>query len=218
MSFSRRQEVLRSLKPHFPDFPVFFGFDYIPELRSCIELKTPFIFCDHAYWDRGYSNANFRIVLSDIHQTGLVSRPLTRLPKLHPWKRGKHVLVFPPSDTIAKTFGAQSWAAETVETLKRHTDRPVIVKRKQDGDLDSFLQDCHAVVGYATVASTDAVIRGIPAFCGPHCPATPIGLQDLSQIENPIYPDRAEWLRSLGSSQFNVSEFGSVREFLLGAR
>jgi hypothetical protein len=218
LTFDRRQQVVAVLKQAFPEFPVFFGFDYIPELKACIQSQKPFIFADHAYFDRGYEAANFRVIHSDIHQRSLKDRK-AKVPKMHPWRRGKNILVFPPSRTIAQTFDAKDWVSETVAEIQKHTDRPIVVKRKEDGALKPFLEDAHAAIGFGTVASVEAALHGVPLFCGPRCPGTPIGLQDLSQIENPITPDRAAWFSSLCWSQFHISEIqkGLCREVLLGA-
>jgi hypothetical protein len=197
------------------------GFDYVPELKACVENKTPFIYADHAYFNRGYDVGNFRVIVSDIHQTKLklfYFNPRFRVEGRE-WKKGDNILVFPPSVTIAQTFeDARTWVQQTVDAIRKHTDRPIIIKKKQDGELKNYLANAHAVVGYATVASVEAALQGVPVFCGPHCPATPIGLSDLSRIEEPITPDRRVWVSTLTYSQFHTSEIenGFCRETLLG--
>jgi hypothetical protein len=107
---------------------------------------------------------------------------------------------------------------QTLDELVRHTDRKIIIKQKQMGPLKDYLKDCHAVVGYGTVATVEAAIAGIPVFSGPFCPATPIGCKDFSKIEEPICPDREEWFNSLTWSQFSLKEIkdGLCRETLFG--
>jgi hypothetical protein len=220
LTFDRRQKVLSVLKKAFPEYPCFMGFDYVPELRACVENKVPFVYADHAYFNRGYEAGNFRVVLSDIHQTKLkdYSKPRFRVEGME-WRKGDNIVVFPPSATIAQTFvDARTWLQETVDAIRKHTDRPIIIKKKQDGELRNYLANAHAAVGYATVASVEAALHGVPVFCGPHCPATPVGLSDLSRIEEPITPDRAPWVSTLTHSQFHLSEIanGFCREILLG--
>lgn len=222
MTFDRRQKVATVLKKAFPDYPCFVGYDYLPQLKAVIASGAPFIYADHAYMDRGYERENFRVILSGVHQTHLkpFAKPKGYQMKAEGWRKGSHILVFPPSKTMAQTFDAQSWADETCRELLKHTDRKVIVKLKNAPQpLQHYLKNCHAVVGYGTVASVEAVLAGVPAFCGRNCPATPVGLQDLSQIESPVYPDREPWFNSLTWSQFKLSEIASglCRETLLGA-
>lgn len=217
MTFDRRMKVLAVLKKAFPEYPCFMGFDFIPELKACVQSKTPFIYADHAYFDRGYDVGNFRVILSGIHQTEHKKYDEPRFKfRLGEPKTGRHILVFPPSATISQTFDSGSWTEEIVRELRRHTDRPIAIKRKQDGDLNRFLVDCHAVVGYATVASVEAKLHGVPAFSGPWCPA--MGPKDLSLIEKPELGDRVKWLAALTYSQFHLSEIenGFCREVLLG--
>lgn len=223
MTFDRRLKIGAVLKQAFPEYPAFFGFDYVPELKACIEAKTPFIYGDHAYFERGYEGGNFRIIKSDIHQLTAkkVDVPRMAVP-MRDWRKGSHILVFPPSVTIAKTFesfGSYGWVEKTISEIRKHTDRKIIVKLKQSREpLAHFLNDCHAVVGYGTVASVEAALLGVPVFSGPRCPATPVGLTDLSKIEDPIYPDRNRWVASLTYSQFHLDEIksGYCREILNG--
>lgn len=224
MTFDRRESILAVVKREFPEFPCFFGFDFIPELKRHVEDGIPFVFVDHAYFKRGYENGgatgNFRVIKSDIHQTKAknVDYPRMEVP-MREWRKGDHILVFPPSLTIAKTFDAKGWVEETISTLRKHTDRKIVVKLKHARHpLSHYLQNCHAVVGYGTVASVEAALLGVPVFSGPHCPATPVGLTDLSRIEDPAYPDRNRWLASLTYSQFHLDEIrsGYCREILNG--
>jgi hypothetical protein len=223
LTFDRREKVRKVLRKAFPEFPVFFGFDYIPELKACIENKTPYIFADHAYFGRGYENGNFRVIVSDIHQTKLKDYDQPRYKQLkvpNDWREsGEHILIFPPSATIAQTFeDARDWTDETYREIRRHTKRPIVIKRKQDGDLKNYLKNCHAAVGYATVASVEAVMCGVPVFCGAHCPASPVGLMDLERIDEPFTGGKRLWIASLSYSQFHLSEIenGFCREVLLG--
>lgn len=222
MTFDRRQAVLNEIKKQFPDFPCFFGFDYIDSLKERIERDRPFIFADHAYFGRGYEAQNFRVILSDVHQRKLVERPKAKgfCYEGRPWRKGDDILIFPPSPTIAKTFGAENWVEQVKAGLRQFTDRRLVVKHKHAPEpLKHYLKTAHLVVGYGTVATTEAALYGVPVYAGPRCPATPIALTDPSLIESPIYPDREPWFNSLTHSQFHISEIrsGLCRETLLGA-
>ena len=222
MTFDRRMAVLAVLKEAFPDYPAFMGYDYIPQLKTAIASGKPFIYADHAYFGRGYIAGNFRVILSDIHQRKLVERDTAKtfVYEGREWRKGSDILIFPPSDTMTKTFGAESWVEHTKAAIRRHSDRRIVVKFKFASEpLKHYLQNAHAVIGYGTVASVEAALYGVPVFAGPKCPATPVAATDLSQIETPLTPDREPWFRGLTWSQFSLDEIrsGLCREIVLGA-
>ena len=222
MSIDRRMEIRAELQKVFPDFPCFFGYDFLPDLKAVIASGKPFIYADHAYFRRGYEHQNFRVLLSDIHQRKLIPRDTAKtfIYEGRDWRKGSDILIFPPSKTIAQTFDADGWVEETKAEIRKHTDRRIVVKFKYTPEpLKHFLKTAHAVIGYGTVATVEAALYGVPVFAGPRCPATPIAATDLSQIESPLTPDREPWFRSLTWSQFHISEIrsGLCRETLLGA-
>lgn len=226
MTFDRRKAILAEVKKQFPEYPCFFGFDFIPELKAVMASGAPFIFVDHAYFGRGYegggATGNFRVILSDIHQRQVADKgkPKTFEYAPLPWRKGECVLVFPPSQTMVKTFDLHpQWAQNMVKALKQHTARPVYIKPKEARHpLAHYLRDAHAVIGFGTVATVEAAMAGVPVFAGPKCPATPIAELDLTKIDSPIYPDRERWFSSLTHSQFHLEEIksGLCRETILG--
>jgi hypothetical protein len=200
---------------------LFMGFDAQDQIRKCLEGR-PFIYIDHAYFKRGYEHGNFRVIVNGFHQTGIRDVPGDRLKKfdvkVEPWKRGRSVVVIEPSQNICRFLEVSPhWARETEELVKRHTDRPVRIKRKGPG-LIGELRDCHAVVSLSSVAEVEAAKYGIPVFATRHSPASPIAWHDFTKIETPVYPDREAWLRTLSYSQWHVSEMadGTTRRHLEG--
>ncbi len=222
MTFDRRRAILEEVKKQFPDYPCFFGFDYLEALGQKIRNNESFVFVDHAYFGRGYEAKNFRVILSDIHQRRVKPRreAKTFAYEPGPWRKGDDIVIFPPSPTIARMFGAENWVEQIKAGLRQHTDRRFVVKHKEaPKPLKFYLQDAHLVVGYGTVACVEAALYGVPVYAGPRCPATPIALTDPSQIESPIYPDREAWFRNLNHSQFHLNESraGLCRETILGS-
>jgi hypothetical protein len=71
-------------------------------------------------------------------------------------------------------------------------------------------RDVHALVTFNSVAATEAVMQGVPAFVlAPSNAAMPVGNTDLSKIETPYYPDRDKlhaWAHHLAYGQFHVDE------------
>ena len=137
------------------------------------------------------------------------------------WKKGgKHIVVFPPSWWLCKNLGmkAEDVLQNTIEELKKHTDREIRVRVKKINGaynpvpLHEDLKDCHAVVSYQSSAAAKAIIKGIPSFTitDKYSAAIPMSLTDLSKIETPIYPDnRYEWLCNLANHQFYANEIQS---------
>lgn len=137
------------------------------------------------------------------------------------WKKnGKHIIVFPPSWWLCKNLGmrAEDVLQDTIDELKKHTDREIRVRVKKIGGqynpvpLHEDLKDCHAVVSYQSSAAAKAIIKGIPSFTitDKYSAAIPMSQTDLSKIETPIYPDnRYEWLSNLANHQFYANEIQS---------
>lgn len=190
---------------------IFFGLDAMTQLQQCIQKKRPFVYMDHAYFERGYEARNFRVCVNHVHQTGLLDVPGDRAKgvTLYPWKKGKEVIVLAPSQKICQALGISGhWAEETALFLRRYTDRPIRIKHKGAGLLGE-LKDCHAVVGLSSVAEVEAARFGVPVFAGEHSPARPIAESDLTRIETPLYPDREPWLRTLSYSQWHTDEMSA---------
>jgi hypothetical protein len=80
--------------------------------------------------------------------------------------------------------------------------------------------DVFALITYNSVAAVESIFYGIPAFTlAPSNAASPVSLQDLSQIENPYYPDSDKlyaWGCHLAYGQFHINELksGKAKEML----
>ena len=133
------------------------------------------------------------------------------LKSIKPWnKKGKHILLCPSSSRIMtrveqKSASPEDWVINTTKTLKKYTDRPIIVKEKHARNpLHSYFKDCFACVTYTSMAAVECLNAGIPSFCHPASCVAPVSITDLSQIESPIYPDNRDVLvKTLLLNQFN---------------
>jgi len=169
---------------------------------ECRARSHPYLYIDHGYFTRGYVNNVFRMCLSHYHTTDWreSDKPV---PKAQEWHKGSHIIVIPPAPYVQMIYGCKTWLRATLETLKQHTDRKVIVKEKGSGDLASLLPDAHCLVSYGSVAEVEAALHGVPVFT--HCgPSDPIARTNLSEIETPIYPDREKWLSALAGAEFHL--------------
>jgi len=190
--------------------PVYYGFDYLQQMLKKREKGEPFVFMDHAYFDRGYDKANFRVLYNQIHQTGIVhDLPIDRKPAEKPWKQGSKIFVIPVAPNCATWHGADSWTSRTVAAIRKFTDREVIVKPKNGPPLSTMLDKAWAVVSHSSVAAVEAAQNGVPVFGPETSPGYAVGLSDLSKIESPAFPDRDDWLKTLSYSQFHLSEIRS---------
>jgi len=137
------------------------------------------------------------------------------------WKKdGKAILVVTPSEKPCKFYGItrDDWVTSTLGELKKYTDRPIIVRDKGkrherigNGSLYNQLDEDNifALVTYNSIAATEAVHYGIPAFAMAPGAADALILKDLSKIETPYYPHEEkvqQWLHWLAYCQFTTQE------------
>ena len=121
---------------------------------------------------------------------------------------GDYVLVCDISEHAKKFYDRPNWLDETVKELKKHTKREIRVRSK--GAKTSFkseLKKAHAVVSFQSTVCVDALVAGVPSFCDKVSMGIPVSLDDLSLIEDPLYPaDREQWIDSLLANQFTMTE------------
>jgi hypothetical protein len=132
-------------------------------------------------------------VKNDLQHGSVVERPDDRWLKLglslSEWRTGgRSILVAAPDEKPCKFYGVDkdAWVAETVATIKQFTDRPVIVRDRAKlrseritNTLQEALSDTFALVTFNSVAATEAIMYGIPAFTLVNNAASPMALQDL---------------------------------------
>lgn len=177
-------------------------------------------------WDRGYARRVFATWLPrgdnggyyrwtlDAYQMRTVRDvPRDRWDALHtpvtPWSRGgRHIVVAEPTPTYSVSHpGVIGWTERTVAALKKLTDRKIVLRDKESNkSLQADLAGAHCLVTHGSNAAVESVIMGCPVFVDECSAASLVGLTDLNQIENPIYPNRDPWLWSLAYSQFNERE------------
>ncbi len=205
-------------------------------IHQCWQDKRDFYYMDTGYFgnERTSSNPNgwkywHRIVKNNLQHTDIQSRPDDRFKQFNkqfqPWKKGgRKILIAKPDEKPCRFYGIdlEKWVEETINTIKQHTDRPVVVRERAPKRIDrivtSTLQealddDVFALVTFNSVAAVESVFHGIPVFTlAPANAAAPMGLQDLSLIEKPRYPDQDElyrWGCHLAYGQFHTDELKS---------
>lgn len=201
-----------------------------PQIRHWMRAGRPWIYRDRGYFRRGalafagtpkgsgegywrWHAGSFQLRdLAPGDDAGAAVR-LDRLRlEIAPWRPAPPpdapVLLAAPSEAYAEFHGQARWADRAAVALRRHTGRPVVVRRKERGapPLRAALAGAHALVTHGSIAAVEAAVLGCPVFVDRSSAAAPVGLCDLSAIELPATPPREAWLRALAASQFNAAE------------
>jgi ribosomal protein S6 len=198
-------------------------------IRKCQEKNHTFYYMDSGYVGNYKSTANphgwklyHRIVKNDVQHNKIIDRPDDRWRKLdYPIlkrKQGNHILLVTPSEKPCKFYGIDRdlWVNETVAEIKKHTDRPIVIRdkavRQQRITKTIFedLENCHALVTYQSIAAVESVLYGVPAFTLAPTAADPVCDKDVSLIECPTHQDEHKiykWACHLAYGQFHIDEF-----------
>jgi hypothetical protein len=171
---------------------------------QCRKQGIPYVLIDHAYFNRDFNLKSARYCVNNYHCTDW-RESAKPIPKTNPYKAGKNVLIIPPSDKIAYIYGAQNWFNDTMNQVKKYTDRKIIVKYKNDGKLSNYLPMAHVVVSFGSVADVESAIAGVPVITSQYSPAYPIS-NKIEDIENLTYFERDKWLSALAGSEWKSNE------------
>ena len=171
---------------------------------ECRKHGIPYILIDHGYFNRDIGLSVARFCVNNYHCTDWrdSNRPI---PKVKDYRSGETIVVISPSDYAKLIYKAHDWLDETVAQIRKTTDRKIVIKHKDDGQLSDYLRKAHALVSFGSVSEVEAAIAGIPVFVSEYSPAYPI-TQPISNIETPDYPERESWLRSLAACQWYSHE------------
>jgi hypothetical protein len=122
------------------------------------------------------------------------------------------------------------WLKDTVDHLRNFTNRPIVVRphprqsvvmptgvtvqqphklATDSFDFDSALTDTWAVVNHNSGPGSQAIIAGVPAFVGLSSLASSVGNLTMGNIENPIRPDREQWLNQVAHTEWTVDEIAT---------
>ncbi len=220
---------------------MFWGFvnNNLQLIKKLEARKQQFWFTDTPYFGR-FDNNNlkpdnhyWRICKSRIHVPFIKDCKSDRFDKFNitikaPTLTGSHILVCPSSTGIHNYLDRPNWIQETVEEIKRYTDRPIKVREKPRGrgtsgpseatvPLSEDLKDAWACVTSCSISAIEAVCMGKPVFCDEKSFAKAMGNLHLADIEEPFYADPEPWLNSLAYQQFTPKEFtnGTAIEILM---
>lgn len=195
--------------------------DWIAKGNNHIEI-------DYGYW--GLDNprrVTRRITYNGSHNLKMKSNvPFSRLhtlnePKVQDWKfnRGDNLLIIEPQEKIIFERTGQylgEWREKILNSLSNIWDGPIKWRRKvggkKQGRWTSYIDDLkesHAVIGERTMACVEAVMLGYPAYTIDHSAVSLLMGDGISNIANPSFPDRTQWLEHIAWSQFHPNEFSN---------
>lgn len=203
---------------------LFRGITKMKHMKACEAIGRDYYYIDTGYFGNIRKKLYHRITKNAMQNIGpVIERPFDRLEATG-WRRkkfrpGKNILLCPPSAKAMSCFGVDldQWMEETINTIKKYTDRPIVIRKKlsrrertsSDTMEMALEQDVHCLVTYNSIAATEALLNGKPAFTlGPNA-AHSLSLQDLSLIEKPYIPTADEleaWAAHLAYCQFTEAE------------
>jgi len=126
-----------------------------------------------------------------------------------------------------------NWFLQTYDEIRKHTDRPIIFRphprcrlehierglrhvtrqepRHVNGTYDSFdmgFDNIHCTISYSSNPGIHSVIEGVPAFVSTHSLAYDVAndIDFLHDIENPVMPDRQQWLNDYAHTEYTIEE------------
>jgi hypothetical protein len=200
-------------------------------IKQCWADGRPFRYMDSGYLGNRPSARNphgwkywHRIVPNNLQHDQVIPRASDRWNRLgltvSRRQHGSAILIVAPDEKPCRFYDIEldSWLAETMATIQQHTDRPIIVRERnksrterKTNRVENALHDVHAVVTFNSIAATEAILAGVPVFAlAPSNAARPVSNTDLSQIDNPWFPDLSQvqaWANHLAYGQFHIDEF-----------
>jgi len=124
-----------------------------------------------------------------------------------------------------------TWIVETIKNLRSYTDRKIVVRshprcpikinqnqyknvdlelpKKIPNSYDNYNFDpssAYAIINWSSNPGVQAVLNGIPAFVGPSSLAWDVANQSYKTINQPVLPDRTQWLNDLVYTEWTETE------------
>lgn len=209
-------------------------------LDMAISNNLDFYYIDHAYFNSGYKYPQWMRITKNGFVQNIILQQVSeeRLKKNfnisfenYKFKDNRSIVLLPPSDTVKRVFNVENWEEETIKSIKQHTDRPIIVRKKTGPILDSRLfniekkevytynehidetiNNAYCVVTFNSSLSLKALQMGIPVICERYCPAFPLShkIEDIEKLEE---KERLPLFSSLAWGQFTLEEASNPKTF-----
>lgn len=80
-------------------------------------------------------------------------------------KNGEHIILSEPSENILKFLNIPNWTEETLQDIKKYTDRKIIVHNKfSDIPLNNLMKKAFAFISCQSTAGFMSITEGIPSY------------------------------------------------------
>jgi len=149
---------------------------------------------------------------------------------------GKYILIAGQHDKSLQWEGMPSvsnWFLQTYDTIRKHTDRPILFRPhprcrlphierglknvirqepvKIGGTYDDFdmgFDNIWATISHSSNPGIHSIISGVPSFVSNHSLAYDVAndIDFLHDIENPVIPDRTQWLNDYAHTEYTIQE------------
>jgi len=162
------------------------------------------------------------------HLLGLLEKPWRT--------SGEYILICGQHDKSlqwSKMPRMSNWFLNTYDEIRKHTDRPIIFRphprcrlehierglknviRQEPrhvtntyDDFDMGFNNIWATVSYSSNPGIHSIISGVPSFVSNSSLAYPVAndIDFLHNIEDPVMPDRTQWLNDYAWTEYTISE------------
>jgi hypothetical protein len=200
-------------------------------IRKAFNSTQDFYHIDHGYLKRvdwsdsgSLSYGHFRVTKNALSMFGTLPRHTsdTRFKALNveykPLSVGRSIVVCELTGLFSQNhpwmkLNKEEWLEGVLRQLRRHTDRPVVVKDKTSGKLTDLLSDAYCLVCHSSNAAIEAAISGVPCIALGESICNQLGPSAIKDIEMVSTIAKSEWedLRmnvfyTAANNQFTLSE------------
>lgn len=187
-------------------------------MQKTREAGRDFFQIDNAYFGR---DRYFRVTRNGLQLTQVSEADPARYEAIFrevgysfaPWKENRTgpIVLCPSSELLFNFYGTtvEQWLRNTAATLRRFTDRPIVLREKQLGGIEEAVGNAWCVVTHVSAAALDALRVGVPVITTADCAATPLATP-IEQVATPLIGmDRAPLFATLAWGQFTPQEMQS---------
>ena len=160
---------------------------------------------------------------------------------LKPWRQnGEHILIclqHDKSEQWKDQPALDQYVRNTVTEIRKYTDRKIIVRphprcpllnlpvldnvsyevpkqiTNTYDDFDLSFANAWAVVSHSSNPGIHAVLNGIPAYVSEQSIAYDVANKDFSTINEPLMPERQQWLNNYANTEWTVDEIAQGLPF-----
>lgn len=149
---------------------------------------------------------------------------------LKPWKTGEDIIIclqHGSSEQWKDMPETDIWVNDVISKIRQKTSRRILIRshpryryksrimfsnvegrqpRGEGEDLKNLFVNAGALINWNSNPAVIAAIEGIPVFVGPTSLAADVGNLDLDNINEPLTPDREQWLNDLAYTEWTVDE------------